>query len=106
MAAVSPMMPDRTAELRKQIAQIERALESHTRRLEADRAALAANQRERKNIEGNNQLLQQKISKLRDQMSGAKTNEQYKPGSRRPYGLLEWPAMRRLADRIDPSYKQ
>jgi len=29
----------------------------------------------------------------------------YKPGSRRPYGLLEWPAMRRLADRIDPSYK-
>ena len=24
---------------------------------------------------------------------------------RRPYGLLEWPAMRRLADRVDPSYK-
>mgnify|MGYP003346556665 CR=1 FL=1 len=66
------------AALPKHIAQIERALESHTRRLEADRAALAANQRERKNIEGNNQLLQQKISKLRDQMSGAKTNEQYK----------------------------
>jgi ribulose-5-phosphate 4-epimerase/fuculose-1-phosphate aldolase len=35
----------------------------------------------------------------------AKTNQMYKPGSRRPYGLLEWPAMRRLADRIDPSYK-
>ena len=35
----------------------------------------------------------------------AKTNHMYKPGSRRPYGLLEWPAMRRLADRIDPSYK-
>jgi hypothetical protein len=28
-----------------------------------------------------------------------------KPGTRRSYGLLEWPAMRRLADRIDPSYK-
>lgn len=34
-----------------------------------------------------------------------KTNHLYKPGVRRPYGLLEWPAMRRLADRIDPSYK-
>ena len=35
----------------------------------------------------------------------AKTNHMYKPGTRRSYGLLEWPAMRRLADRIDPSYK-
>ena len=34
-----------------------------------------------------------------------KTNHLYKPGTRRPYGLLEWPAMRRLADRLDPSYK-
>ena len=35
----------------------------------------------------------------------AKTNHAYKPGTRRSYGVLEWPAMRRLADRIDPSYK-
>lgn len=34
-----------------------------------------------------------------------KTAEMYKPGTRRRMGLLEWPAMRRLADRIDPSYK-
>lgn len=34
-----------------------------------------------------------------------KTHHLYRPGTRRPYGLLEWPAMRRLADRIDPSYK-
>jgi ribulose-5-phosphate 4-epimerase/fuculose-1-phosphate aldolase len=34
-----------------------------------------------------------------------KTNHVYKPSVRRPYGILEWPAMRRLADRIDPSYK-
>ncbi len=27
------------------------------------------------------------------------------PARGAPYGLLEWPAMRRLADRIDPSYK-
>ncbi len=34
-----------------------------------------------------------------------KTNHLYQPNVRRPYGLLEWPAMRRLADRIDASYK-
>jgi ribulose-5-phosphate 4-epimerase/fuculose-1-phosphate aldolase len=34
-----------------------------------------------------------------------KTHRLYRPGVRRPYGILEWPAMRRLADRIDPSYK-
>ena len=35
----------------------------------------------------------------------ARTNRLYRPEVRRPMGLLEWPAMRRLADRIDPSYK-
>ncbi len=34
-----------------------------------------------------------------------KTNRLYRPEVRRPMGVLEWPAMRRLADRIDPSYK-
>ena len=34
-----------------------------------------------------------------------KTNHMYRPGTRRSYGLLEWPAMRRLADRIDSSYR-
>lgn len=34
-----------------------------------------------------------------------KTHHLYRPGTRRPYGLLEWPAMRRFADRIDSSYK-
>jgi predicted nucleic acid-binding Zn-ribbon protein len=66
------------AALPKHIAVIEKALESHNRKLEADRAALAANQKERKLKEGEIQLHQQKISKLRDQMSGAKNNEQYK----------------------------
>lgn len=33
------------------------------------------------------------------------TGRLYRPEVRRPMGLLEWPAMRRLADRIDPSYK-
>lgn len=66
------------AALPKHIATIERTLESHQRRLEADRAALAANQRDRKKLEGDIQMHEQKISKLRDQMLQAKTNEQYR----------------------------
>jgi ribulose-5-phosphate 4-epimerase/fuculose-1-phosphate aldolase len=34
-----------------------------------------------------------------------KTHHAYRRGVRRVVGLLEWPAMRRLADRLDPSYK-
>jgi hypothetical protein len=66
------------ATLPKQIAQIETALESHRKKLELDKAALAANQRERKKLDGDAQVHQQKISKLRDQMLSAKTNEQYR----------------------------
>jgi len=66
------------AALPKHIATIEKTLESHVRKLEADRAALSANQKDRKRLEGDIQVHQQKISKLRDQMLGAKTNEQYK----------------------------
>jgi len=66
------------AALPKHIATIEKALGSHNRKLEADRAALAANQKDRKQLEGDIQVHQQKISKLKEQMLGAKTNEQYK----------------------------
>jgi predicted nucleic acid-binding Zn-ribbon protein len=66
------------AALPKHIALIERALESHQRKLEADRALLAANQKERKQIELDVKVHEQKISKLRDQMMSAKTNEQYR----------------------------
>ena len=64
--------------LPKHIAEIEKKLESHERKLEADRAALTANQKDRKRLEGDIQVQQQKISKLKDQMLGAKTNEQYR----------------------------
>jgi ribulose-5-phosphate 4-epimerase/fuculose-1-phosphate aldolase len=30
----------------------------------------------------------------------------YQPQTRRPYGLLEWPALLRKLDRIDPSYRE
>ena len=66
------------ATLPKHIAETEKKLESHTRRLDADRAAFTANQRERKKLEGDIQMQEQKISKLRDQTLQAKTNEQYR----------------------------
>src|SRR6185436_3092742 len=66
------------ASLPKHVAEIEKKLISHERKLEADRAALAANQKERKKCEGDIQTQDQKISKLKDQMLGAKTNEQYR----------------------------
>jgi predicted nucleic acid-binding Zn-ribbon protein len=66
------------ATLPKHIAEIEKRLEGHKRRLEADRSALAANLRDRKKMEGDIQLHQSKMSKLREQMAAAKTNEHYK----------------------------
>src|SRR2546425_2128407 len=65
------------ASLPKHIAEIEKKLESHQRKLDADRGALTANQRDRKKYEGDIQIQEQKISKLKDQMLQAKTNEQY-----------------------------
>jgi len=66
------------ATLPKHIAEIEKRLTSHERKLEADRAALSANQKERKKCEGDIQAQETKISKLKDQMLLAKTNEQYR----------------------------
>ena len=66
------------AALPRHIAVIEKTLEAHLKKLEADKAALAANQKERKAKEGEIQMHEQKISKLKDQMLGAKNNEQYR----------------------------
>ena len=63
--------------LPKHLARIEKALDAHLRKLEADRAALSANQKERKQLEGGIQAQEAKISKLRTQMLEAKTNQQY-----------------------------
>jgi predicted nucleic acid-binding Zn-ribbon protein len=64
--------------LPKHIAEIESKLESRRRRLETDRASLAANQKERRRLEDDVKVHEQKIARLRDQMSEAKTNEQYR----------------------------
>jgi predicted nucleic acid-binding Zn-ribbon protein len=70
-------LQNEVASLPKHIAAIEKVLESHIRRVEADKAALAANQRERKQLDVDIQTQEQKISRLKDQMLQAKTNEQY-----------------------------
>src|SRR5580704_4673078 len=76
---------NRLADLHKEIsalpihiAEIEKKLVSHERKLEADRAALTANQKERKKCDTDIQAQDQKISKLKDQTLLAKTNEQFK----------------------------
>jgi hypothetical protein len=66
------------ASLPRHIASLERTLDSHIKKLEADRAVLAANQKDRKQQTADIEIHQQKISKLRDQMLSAKTNEQYR----------------------------
>jgi predicted nucleic acid-binding Zn-ribbon protein len=86
------------ATLPKHIAQIEKALDSHLRRLEADRAALAANQKERKQLDDDIKVENQKLSKLKDQMQGAKTNEQYR-AFQNEIGFCEQ-AIRKAEDRI------
>jgi hypothetical protein len=65
------------AALPRHIAGIERQLDQHLRRLEADRAALSGNQKERKKLEGEIQVQEQKVSRLKDQSQQARTNEQY-----------------------------
>jgi predicted nucleic acid-binding Zn-ribbon protein len=75
----------RLVELQREIAAlpvhisvIEKKLIAHERKLEADRAALLSNQKERKSSEAAIQDWEQKISKLKGQMVEAKTNEQYR----------------------------
>jgi predicted nucleic acid-binding Zn-ribbon protein len=65
------------AALPKHIAEIETALVGHQRQLEADEAALSGNGKERKKLEGDIRTLEEKVSKLNDQMLQAKTNDQY-----------------------------
>jgi predicted nucleic acid-binding Zn-ribbon protein len=64
--------------LPKQVAEIERKLEAHTRKLDVDRNALVSNAKERKVREDDIKVQEQKMSKLRDQMQSAKTNEQFR----------------------------
>ena len=66
------------AHLPKHIAEIEKKLKSHREKLETDRAALEENRKSRRQMEGEIATHEQKISRLREQMSEAKTNEQFR----------------------------
>ena len=35
----------------------------------------------------------------------AMVDPNYQPQTRRPYGVMEWPALLRKLDRLDPSYR-
>jgi hypothetical protein len=59
------------AALPKHIALIENKLAGSIRQVEKDKAALIANGKERKRLEGEIQIQNQKVSKLRDQMLAA-----------------------------------
>jgi predicted nucleic acid-binding Zn-ribbon protein len=79
------ILDDRLTALTKEIAAlpghiagIEKKLEAHQRRLDHDRAALAANLKDRKRLEGEILAHDQKISRLKGQMMEAKNNEQYR----------------------------
>jgi uncharacterized protein len=63
--------------LPKYIAEIEAKLNSHKQRLEADKQTLTDNQKGRRQMEGEVGTHNQKISRLRDQLNEARTNEQY-----------------------------
>lgn len=45
------------------------------------------------------------LQKVSDQIV-QETFRNYQPGTRRPYGLMEWPGLLRFLDRLDPSYKE
>lgn len=45
------------------------------------------------------------LQKVSDQIV-QETYRNYQPGTRRPYGQMEWPGLLRFLDRLDPSYKE
>ena len=76
----------------KHVTEIEKKLGSAHSQLRKDRAALTANGRDRRQLDGDIQTHQQKISKLRDQSLQAKTNSNtapFKTKSATPKGKSE-----------------
>jgi predicted nucleic acid-binding Zn-ribbon protein len=82
----------------KQVAEIEKKLEVHTRKVEVDRNVMTGNQKERKLLEDDIKVQEQKMAKLRDQMTQAKTNDQYR-AFQNEIGYCET-AIRKAEDRI------
>ena len=66
------------AHLPKHISEIENKLKSHREKLESDQATLEENHKRRRQMEGEIAAQEQKNSRLREQMSEAKTNDQFR----------------------------
>ncbi len=64
--------------LPKHVAAIESRLASHKQELADTQAVLAENGKQRRHLEGQVGDFRRKISKLQDQMNGARTNEQFR----------------------------
>jgi len=64
--------------LPKHVEEIEKKLEDHKAQLAAEKHALGLNERERRRLEGEVALAQEKSSRLQDQISEVKTNDQYR----------------------------
>jgi predicted nucleic acid-binding Zn-ribbon protein len=80
------------------IAEIEAKLGAHRAQLESDKQLLADNQKLRRQIEGDIQSHEQKISRLRDQINEAKTNDQFRAFQNEI--RFEEQGIRQLEDRV------
>lgn len=84
--------------LPKYIAEIEAKLHSHKQQLDADKHTLLDNQKTRRQVEGDVGTHEQKMSRLRDQLNEARTNEQYHAFQHEIQ--FEQQEVRKLEDRI------
>jgi predicted nucleic acid-binding Zn-ribbon protein len=84
--------------LPKYIAEIEAKLDSHKQQLQADKQTLVDNQKSRRQMEGGVGAHEQKMSRLRDQMNEARTNEQFHAFQHEIQ--FEQDEVRKLEDRI------
>ena len=64
--------------LPKHVEEIEKKLEDHKTQLAAEKHALALNEKERRRLEGEVALAQEKAARLQDQISEVNTNDQYR----------------------------
>ncbi len=71
-------LDEEISRLPKHVTRIESQLESHKRALQADKDALEENRKARIKMDGEIADNQQKMSRLRDQMNEARTNEQFR----------------------------
>ena len=86
------------ARLPNHIAEIQQKLECHREKLKADQVALEENRKSHRQLEGKITTHEQKISRLQEQLSEARTNEQFRAFQREI--KFEQEEIRKIEDRI------